>query len=137
MKRLVLLFVAAITVMSMPTLAQSKDIAGAWVFDAAKSGTPQGPPSLTIALTAKDVTITMGTKAGQAMTFPLDGTEAVLEKGVRSKAAWNNTTLEVTSVAASKETQVLKFSRSDAWLVMEGTTPEGPKKLFFTKAPKL
>lgn len=134
MKRLLLLL-AAMTVMTLTTFAQGRDLAGSWVFDATKTGKADGPPALTITLTATAVSVGFGAGAGQTTTFPMDGTEATLDKGVKGKAGWNKDTLEVTTVVPSKDPQVLSFSRSGEWLVMAGTTPHGPMSLYFKKAP--
>lgn len=134
MKRLVLLL-AAMTVLTMTTFAQGRDLAGSWVFDATKTGKADGPPALTIGLTATAVSVAFGDGAGRTVTFPMDGTEATLDKGVKGKAGWNRDTLEVTTVVPSKDPQVLSFSRSGEWLVMAGKTPEGPMTLYFKKAP--
>ncbi len=139
MKRLVMLVMvvaAATTVMSGTVFAQGKDIAGSWVLDATKSGSPNGPPTLAIALTAKSVSVGMGAGAGQTITLPLDGAETELEHGMKGKAVWNKSTLEITTTDPShKEPQTISFSRSEEWLVMAGKSPKGPMQLFFKKAP--
>lgn len=48
MKRLILpLIVAVVCAITAPALAQSKDFAGSWTLDVEKSGTKDGPPTMT------------------------------------------------------------------------------------------
>ena len=57
MKRWAMAFVAMLTT---AVFAQGRDIGGSWVLDAEKSATTMDTPgALTIALTAKEFTITM------------------------------------------------------------------------------
>ena len=132
MKRWAMAFVVVLTT---AVFAQGRDLGGSWVLDGEKSATTADtPPALSIALTAKEFTITMrpGPKA-EALTFRLDGTETEFSRGSRGKAEWKGDTLVATMTNARGATSV-SFSREGAWLVQSGDDHGKPIKLYFKKA---
>jgi hypothetical protein len=140
MKRL-MPFVSALAIAATTTLtAQSKDLAGTWLIDAAKSaeksGKAPGPPMMVLTLTDKEFTARMGSANGPAMSFKLDGTETTGQHGEKTKAAWKGNKLDATIISENGVPETITFSRDGEWLVMEGTMPKhGPVKFYFKKAP--
>jgi hypothetical protein len=130
--------VLAVTLAAATPLAQSKDqskdFAGTWALDAAKTGGTEGPPVVVIAMTAADFTARFGSETAPAMAFKLDGTETNLPNGGKTKAAWRGTKLDAT-VTTQRGADTVTFSRDGAWLVVEMNSPQhGAKKFFFKKA---
>jgi hypothetical protein len=129
MKRLAMVF--TFVLMAATAFAQSKDFAGSWVLDAEKTGTTQGPPSLTIKMTAAEFNVKMGQ---DELIFKLDGTETELPHGGRGKVVWKGNKLDAT-ITSARGPQTVTFSREGAWLVQEGQSSRGPLKFYFKKAP--
>jgi hypothetical protein len=136
MKRLVMLLVVlAVFAAAGPAWAQSKDLAGSWVLDPEKTGTPEGPKVVVITLTAAEFTARMGSETAPAMAFKLDGTETTQKNGAKTKAAWRGDKLDAT-VTNERGPETVTFSREGAWLVVESTRgARGPMKLYFKKGP--
>jgi len=138
MKKLFVLFVgiAVFLTATTPTFAQSKDLSGSWVLDAEKSGKKEGPPAISITLTASEFIAKLGPETAPAVTFKLDGTETPMPKGGgKARAKWEGNKVAATIVAPNGNTDTVRFSRDGAWLVMEGESKEhGPTKFYFKKA---
>ena len=133
MKRLAMLFVA---VMTTAVFAQGREFNGSWVLDAAKTGSTQGPPAVTIVLTAKEfkLTISAGERV-QTIVLKTDGTETDVDHGDKGKAEWKGDKL-VATITSSRGPSSVTFSREGAWLVQEGEGGgRAPAKLYFKKAP--
>ena len=137
MKKLFVLFVglAAVLTATPSAFAQSKDLSGSWVLDAEKTGKQEGPTSIAITLTAAEFIAKVGSEKAPAITFKLDGTETPLEKGGKTKAAWNGNKLDATLIGRDGNPETISFSRDGAWLVMEAKSKEGgATKFYFKKA---
>lgn len=118
------------------TLAQSKDLSGSWVLDVEKSGRSDGPKSVILTLTEKELTGRVGAATAPAFVFKLDGTETSQKDGTKTSAAWKGNKLQATVTSTEGARETITFSRDGAWLVMEGTNPEkGVMKFFFKKDP--
>jgi hypothetical protein len=138
MKRLILpLITALVCAVAVPLSAQSKDFAGSWTFDPEKSGTKDGPPTMVFTQTDKELTAKAGHEKAPLMTFPLDGTEAVLKEGGKSKAVWRGNKLDAIVTSPKGVAETVTISREGAWLVMETTRRQdgAPMKLYFKKTP--
>lgn len=132
MKRLAMLFVA---VMTTAVFAQGREFSGSWVLDVEKSGSKQGPPVMTIVLTAKEFKVTMGAgERVETIVLKTDGTETEVDHGNKGKAEWKGDKLVATIISSHGPSSVT-FSREGAWLVQEGEGGRGPSKLYFKKAP--
>jgi len=137
-KRLVVaLAVIAFAGTGMATVfAQSKDLGGTWVLDVDKSGRKDGPQTIVLTLTEKELTGRVGSATAPAFVFKLDGTETTQKDGAKTSAAWKGSKLEATVTSAQGAHETITFSRDGAWLVMEGVNPEkGAMKFFFKKDP--
>ena len=128
---------AAVLAAGQNTFAQSKDLGGAWVLDAEKSGKKDGPPAIWITLTVSEFVAKMGSETSPTFTFKLDGTETPMPRGGgKARAKWEGNKLAATVVSPTGNADTLTFSRDGAWLVMEGDSKEhGPMKFYFKKAP--
>jgi hypothetical protein len=136
MKRLFVLFVVFVAVLSAraTSFAQSKDLSGSWALDVEKSGTKDGPPMIGITLTAAEFVAKVGSEKATAVTFKLDGMETPMEKGGKTKAAWNGNKLDATLISRDGNAETITFSRDGAWLVMEVPSKErGRMKFYFKK----
>ena len=132
MKRWAMLFVA---VMTTAVLAQGREFSGSWVLDVEKSGSKQGPPVMTVVLTAKEFKVTMGAgERVETIVLKTDGTETDIDHGNKGKAEWKGDKLVATIISSHGPSSVT-FSREGAWLVQEGQSGRGPAKLYFKKAP--
>ena len=119
-----------------PMFAQSKDLGGAWVLDADKSGRKDGPQNLVLTLTEKEFTGRLGASTAPAFVFKLDGTETTQKDGAKTSAVWKGNKLQATVTSAQGARETITFFREGAWLVMEGENPEhGAMKFFFKKDP--
>ena len=136
MKRLLIpiLLLTALVAVATPARAQSKDIAGAWTLDAAKSGTTDGPPMVVLTIKGNDLTARMGSATAREMPFKLDGTETAIPQGPKTKAVWKGNTLEATVTSVRGVPETITFSRDGEWLVLESRHGEKPMKLYFKKA---
>ena len=138
MKKLFVLFVGFAVVLTATTitLAQSKDLGGAWVLDVEKSGKKDGPPAVYITMTASELIVKMGSETSPAATFKLDGTETPMPRGGgQAKATWEGNKVAVTITSPNENADTVKFSRDGAWLVMEGQSKDqGAMKFYFKKA---
>lgn len=137
MKKLFVLLVgvAALLTATTTTFAQSKDLSGSWVLDAEKTGKKEGPPAISITLTAAEFIATVGSEKAATLSFKLDGTEAPAPMGGKTKGAWNGNKLDATLISRDGRAETISFSRDGAWLVMEGQSKEqGPMKFYYKKA---
>jgi len=141
MKKLAVILTVAVA-MSVSALAQGRNLAGAWTFDAAKTGAiagapagSSGPPKVFIKQTAKEISIGMG-REDNIVTFNLDGSENVQTQGT-SKMKWNGDKF-VATVASSHGggDQSITFYREGAWLVVEEPPHGGTvlTKMYYAKA---
>jgi hypothetical protein len=136
MKKLVMPIVMCAVVLcaGRPALAQSKDLAGTWAFDAEKSSTKDGPPSVVLALSATELKVTMG--KADALLFTLDGKETPMANGGKTKAQWQGNKLVATLISKGGESESITFFRNGELLVMEGQSRQhGPMTLYFKRAP--
>lgn len=137
MKRLMSMFVAAAVTFAAaaPAVAQSKQLAGSWAFDAEKSKPKEGPPLVVITQSESELTVRLGSATSKVMTFKLDGTESKVGDTHKTKAGWKGNRLEAT-VTSPTYSETIAFSREGDYLVMEGKSDEhGPMKLYFKKVP--
>jgi hypothetical protein len=114
--------------------AQGRDFAGKWTLDIEKSGTKDGPPALTVTMSAKALVVQMGERPEQALTLNLDGSPHDLGRGATATMAWKGDAVAAT-IASPNGAQVMTFARQGQWLTMEGKSGKGPMKLYFKKAP--
>jgi hypothetical protein len=135
-RRVMVTLAMAVAFGAAATLAQnkdqSKDLAGTWTIDAARSGT-EDPPVVVLTMTATDFTAKFGAGQTAVTPFKLDGTETTLPNGSKTKAVWRGAKLEAT-VTTPRGDDTISFSRDGAWLVLDLNTPRGPKTLYFKKA---
>lgn len=132
-------FVLVWLALTTAAFAQGRDFSGTWALDTEKTGAAQGPPSLTVAMTKTELSLTMGAKTAQTVTFKLDGSEVSTTQDSTSHVVWRGDVLDIVTKSTDKlkgapVSSTLSFSRSGAWLVMEGQTPKGTMKLYFKKA---
>ncbi len=135
MKRVIatIAMIAMASAGSATVLAQSKDLSGSWVLDAEKSGHKDGPSTVVLTLTDKELTGRVGAST-TTFVFKLDGTETAQKDGAKTSAAWKGNKLEATVISAQGAHETITFSREGAWLVMEGMNPEkGAMKFYFKK----
>lgn len=137
MKRLMLPFITAVVcAIATPASAQSKDFAGSWTLDVEKSGTKDGPSTMVLTMTDKELNARAGHPNAPAMTFALDGTETVMKNGAKTKAVWKGHKLDASVVDHNGVAETITISRDGAWLVMETTSRQGGAlKLYFKKTP--
>lgn len=136
MKRLLLplVMVAAISAAAATMSAQSKDLSGSWTLDVEKSGTKNGPATLVLTLTDKELTARPGNEKAPAMIFKLDGTETAMKDGAKTRASWNGNKLDATVISPHGVAETISFSRDGDWLLMQGVSKkDGPMKLYFKK----
>ena len=131
---IIFILLVAAGLIAGPVSAQSKDFAGSWTLDVAKTGSKDGPPMVVITLTEKEFTARLGSATGRQMTFRTDGTETDVSNGTRGKASWKATRLEATIITPGGP-ETVTFWREGAWLVVEASSEKGPMKFFFTKTP--
>jgi hypothetical protein len=135
MKRwIVFILLIAAGLMAGPVSAQSKDVAGSWTLDAAKTGSKEGPPMVVITLAEKEFTARLGSATARLMTFRTDGTETDVSQGVRGKALWKGSRLEATLITP-RGPETVTFWREGEWLAVEASTEKGPMKFFFGRTP--
>ena len=138
MKRLIVTMavIAMVCAGSATLWAQSKDLGGTWLLDVEKSGRKDGPQTVILTLTEKELTGRVGAATAPAFAFKLDGTETTQKDGAKTSAAWKGSKLEATVISAQGARETITFFRDGAWLVMEGMNPEhGAMKFFFRKDP--
>ena len=136
MKRLILAVVTAVVcAMAAPAFAQSRDFSGSWTLDVEKSGTKDGPSGMTFTMTDKELIARASHEKAPPMTFALDGTERVMDRGAKTKAAWKGNKLDATVISENGVAETITISRDGAWLIMESPAANGrgPMKLYFKK----
>ena len=144
MKKLAVILTVAVA-MSVSALAQGRNLAGAWTFDAAKTGAiagapagSAGPPKVFIKQTAKEISIGMG-REDNIVTFNLDGSETPQKQGT-SKMEWKGDKFVATVISAhgggENGGNSITFYREGAWLVVEEPPHGGTvlTKMYYAKA---
>ena len=131
------LVLSAVLAAGQVAFAQGKDLGGSWVLDAEKSGRKDGPPAVFITLTASEFKARLGSETSPEATFKLDGTETPMPRGGgKAKGKWEGNKVAATITSDNGNTDTVRFSRDDAWLVMELESKEhGAMKFYFKKAP--